>query len=194
VGTVPFQTRHRRAMKLACTRWLCGEYTIGRLNSMKLISRARMSSPRHVTIVSVLEEKKRLSAQSVQSARSHASSTLVDRRTSGQSYLSSNTFGKPMPIARDTIEIVADLPRGLPSPRTVMFERPLPAPPVQRVPLAASPSAFRKAAPAPAAVQLPTPIAESRLNKVKTRSRVWGFLGKKKDSGTSSHRSVRLHR
>lgn len=132
-----------------------------------------MFSPRRVTIASVIEEKKRLSSQSTQ----YGSVSISDRRSSGQSHLSSNTFGN-----LDSIEVMSEITevtrRALPSPRTVMFERPLPAPLVERTPL--PPSAYR--GPKPAAVELPTPVQEPRgkLNKAKTRSRVWGFLGKKK--------------
>ena len=158
---------------------------------------ARMSSPRRVTIASVIEEKKRLSAQSTQSGSSHlshATSTTLftDRRSSAQSqfssntHLSNNTFGNGLYAHNDAIEVVSEITevtrRALPSPRSIMFERPLPAPPIQRVPLApAPPSAYRATMPQPAPVELPMPVAKQPvLSKTKTKSRVWGFLGKKK--------------
>ena len=165
-----------------------------------------MSSPRRVTIASVIEEKKRLSTLSAQSSRTSAQSYQSHRsHQTQQTHISSNTFGKlPEPI-EFVSEVTEVTRRALPSPRTVMFERPLPPPPhAQRTPLAAPPSAYRSInkanAPTPRAVELPTPVqsrTKPALSKAKSKSRVWGFLGKKikgkeDESGMSAVHSLFL--
>jgi hypothetical protein len=122
-------------------------------------------------MASVLEEKKRLSAQTTQTA-----SVSSDKRSSTSSTASAST-------AHSTIEMLpiraSSLGRSLNLP-SIIHEV---MPPVQAAPaptIRALPQPIRAApTPAPAPVHLPTPVAEPRLRKEKTKSKVWGFLGKK---------------
>ena len=142
-----------------------------------------MSSPQRVTVASVLEEQKRLSAQSAMTAQTR-STAANDRRSSAQSYTSGHTFGEFDHAEMETLVSAVPYPRLVDSEQRSFVQS---VPSSQMPANLPGPRSVPEAGPSPLiSSTMPkqpiTSIDAARvpgLNKNKTKSKVWGFLGRR---------------